>query len=1047
MREDGGLVMRVGRWIARTLSAVLGILTIAALAMAWRLTSGPISLSFLSPYIAEAIAPPDASYALTFEDTVLVFGGWQHALDLRVKNLQVIDAEGQTFLSIPEMKVDLALGQLVLGSVVPLRFEALNPYMKVVRDETGDFAVGSSAEGQTSSAGVDAVLEDLVGPPGGSGTLGRLAAFAINDGIVAFEDRLTKTAWQASGVDLLLTRGEAGVEGQLALELALGGQSTHLNTSFVWDRAGGDLALSLQFVDLRLAALAPQVPGLAGLGSVQLAFGGTVNLLLARDGRVRNAAFDLWSGPGTIAWPGLYDQPVAVTALSARGRLPDGLQSVAVDTLEVDLGGTDGGRLSAVVSAEDLIGAPRVEAHLEVEGLTIAALGTYWPVAMGTNARAWVLEHVKAGTATEGVLAFKGTLKPDVTEAEILAGLSADFAVEGGVIDYFPPMPAAEAAHGRVAIQDGTLVFTASAGSMAGMDLAGSSITIPTLDGTKGLAGIIAFKGPLKTALDIAANPGVDLPAREKIAAAPVTGSVAGEVAVRMPTFIDMRRDDVGVAVTGTVSDLAVTGGVAGMAVDAGTLEVTIEGADARVAGTVNVAGVPFATEIKADLGGTGGAAQHIELRSTLDDAARTALGLESAGRVSGSVPVTVAVELPDEGAPTLNVTADLTGATVGLPEIGWTKAAGAPASLAASLQGDGEGGADIRAITVAATDFSFTGSARIAPGGKLARLEATRLATGGNDVKGAIAFRPEGGMDVTLEAQRFDLQPYMEQLTGETEDEPESESTEPFTLDARVAELVLRPEGTLTDVSAKLELAGERWQRVDFKGTTKNGSPITVVIAPDGDARSFVMDAADAGEALRLFGIVETAHGGVLTIRARIEDTQPEATTTGAMVATDFVVRDAPLLARMLSLGSFTGALNVLKGEGIPFSKAEIPFVKTGDVVGIAKARALGAAFGITGEGSIDTGADVLDLRGTLVPAYTVNSLLGYVPLLGKLLVGSEGSGVFAATYTVKGPLENPDVSVNALATLAPGFLRDIFDFGRPVEGGTGVLPPEEER
>jgi hypothetical protein len=34
----------------------------------------------------------------------------------------------------------------------------------------------------------------------------------------------------------------------------------------------------------------------------------------------------------------------------------------------------------------------------------------------------------------------------------------------------------------------------------------------------------------------------------------------------------------------------------------------------------------------------------------------------------------------------------------------------------------------------------------------------------------------------------------------------------------------------------------------------------------------------------------------------------------------------------------------------------------------------------------------------------------------------------VFAASYTLAGPLENPDVSVNPLTALTPGFLRGLF-------------------
>jgi hypothetical protein len=40
------------------------------------------------------------------------------------------------------------------------------------------------------------------------------------------------------------------------------------------------------------------------------------------------------------------------------------------------------------------------------------------------------------------------------------------------------------------------------------------------------------------------------------------------------------------------------------------------------------------------------------------------------------------------------------------------------------------------------------------------------------------------------------------------------------------------------------------------------------------------------------------------------------------------------------------------------------------------------------------------------VVPAYSVNQVLGGIPLVGGLLTGGEGEGLLAATYTLRGPL-----------------------------------------
>jgi hypothetical protein len=68
------------------------------------------------------------------------------------------------------------------------------------------------------------------------------------------------------------------------------------------------------------------------------------------------------------------------------------------------------------------------------------------------------------------------------------------------------------------------------------------------------------------------------------------------------------------------------------------------------------------------------------------------------------------------------------------------------------------------------------------------------------------------------------------------------------------------------------------------------------------------------------------------------------------------------------------------------------------------------------------------VELSGTVVPSYTVNRVLGKIPILGGLLTGGKDEGLFAANYKMNGPLEDPKVNVNPLSILAPGILRRLF-------------------
>ena len=58
-------------------------------------------------------------------------------------------------------------------------------------------------------------------------------------------------------------------------------------------------------------------------------------------------------------------------------------------------------------------------------------------------------------------------------------------------------------------------------------------------------------------------------------------------------------------------------------------------------------------------------------------------------------------------------------------------------------------------------------------------------------------------------------------------------------------------------------------------------------------------------------------------------------------------------------------------------------------------------------------------DVRGTLVPAYSINRVLGAIPLLGFLLTGGEGEGVWGSPMHFPALIDDPQFSVNPLSVL----------------------------
>jgi len=123
---------------------------------------------------------------------------------------------------------------------------------------------------------------------------------------------------------------------------------------------------------------------------------------------------------------------------------------------------------------------------------------------------------------------------------------------------------------------------------------------------------------------------------------------------------------------------------------------------------------------------------------------------------------------------------------------------------------------------------------------------------------------------------------------------------------------------------------------------------------------------------------------------------------------------------------------VDALSGPGLGFSRLIAPFTLTPETLTLGEARAFSASLGLTARGTLDRRRGSLAMEGTIVPAYIFNSLLGNIPIFGRLFSPEAGGGVFAATWRAQGPLEDPQVSVNPLAALTPGFLRGLFGIGQ---------------
>jgi hypothetical protein len=195
-----------------------------------------------------------------------------------------------------------------------------------------------------------------------------------------------------------------------------------------------------------------------------------------------------------------------------------------------------------------------------------------------------------------------------------------------------------------------------------------------------------------------------------------------------------------------------------------------------------------------------------------------------------------------------------------------------------------------------------------------------------------------------------------------------------------------------------------------------------------EGGNFGFVLESNDMGAALRALGKFDYIQGGRVAVVGTSAGPVPNAPLAARIEARDYILSEAPAMVSLLTVASLAGINDSMKGEGIRFSRLVGAFTLTDGIMETDLLQAFGSAVGLTARGKIDFDQSQVDLEGTLVPAYSLNRVLSSIPLLGPILTGREGEGMFAVTYRMTGKLDNPKVDANPLSALAPGFLRALF-------------------
>tara|TARA_Y100001970_G_scaffold47025_1_gene59395 strand:- start:9286 stop:11118 length:1833 start_codon:yes stop_codon:yes gene_type:complete len=151
---------------------------------------------------------------------------------------------------------------------------------------------------------------------------------------------------------------------------------------------------------------------------------------------------------------------------------------------------------------------------------------------------------------------------------------------------------------------------------------------------------------------------------------------------------------------------------------------------------------------------------------------------------------------------------------------------------------------------------------------------------------------------------------------------------------------------------------------------------------------------------------------------------------SSSTLKVNDFKLSEAPALAKILSLADLKGLTDTLKGEGISFDTLSVMYKSSSTQLDINEIFMIGPSISILIDGYVEKKSGLISLRGTLVPAKTLNSVISKIPVVGDILIGDKvGEGVFGISFKIKGLPDNLKTTVNPVKTLTPRFITRAIE------------------
>ncbi|MBN2753051.1 MAG: AsmA-like C-terminal domain-containing protein [Rhodospirillaceae bacterium] len=1017
----------------------------------WRVRQGPVSIAQVLPILEDQVQTRTGLH-VTAKNAFLAWDDMRHRLVIRLTQVAMSGAPG-TVTRLPVVDLSYRLKALMHGAVLPTAAIVYRPRLVLSRDANGDVTVGVGSEtlAPTTTSGTEPSfdLKATLAPLMAEGDR-HLDFIAIVEAEATVIDIPRGRHYRVPRLDASLERTWNGLNAHAEFSSLIGGATSFFAIDATFDETSADVRATLSFQDVVPSLFADEFATLATVKGIALPISGKISARLSPQDITHIALTDLihaevrgeiLGGSGTVFTSSPVNMPFPIKAFRIKGDYDGIAGHASVETLHLDL---EDGALSASGTASWPTTGPdtaptkdriTISTTVRLTDTGLSVMERYWPPSIAPPARDWMVENLKDGRVEDA--RFTAEAQGRDLESLDVTAFSGEAVVKDASVHFLRPLPPIVGAGGRATFGLKTIDVYPDGGHLGNLVVEPRGhIQFSGLDGEMQYAEIAAnITGPIRDALELLdQDPLKLLHAMGTIDPKAISGSGKTHLSMRFPLLLDLRIKDMEVKATSSLTNVAIKNVIPRRSLSEGVLDLAVDLDSLEISGDGKVNGVPLRLGWEERFSGPGIRTRYT-ISGSVDDQGRAALGLDFipfvAPYLRGPVIGDAVAGVDNQGHMSLGVQLDLTQAAMEVPGMGWRKLQGGNASGTASIRFDRGRLINIPQFRVQSGDsFEASGNAQADKTGRVQNLNLRDVRIGRSILEGGMAFAPDGSIDASFQGSTLDLQPLVgdggwKALVDDNDTASSDQTVPPAVVHLNVGRAWVSENGQMDAVTGTLARGRDGKWIGNVNGSVDGGKKTAITVTRIDKGRHVSVVSEDAGALLTAFDFTQSIKSGAITLDATIPD--GDGPITGLARIKTFNVVKAPIVARLVSVASITGIADLLSNTGVSFWYLEAPFSLNHGAVDLSEFRAAGPSFGVTANGSVNTDSRDVALNGTIIPVNVLNSLITDLPLIGPILGGKDG-GLFAMNYTIKGTLDEPDVSVNPLSALVPGGVRSLF-------------------